>query len=226
MKKKNIITIDGPSGVGKSTISKMVATVTGFTYLDTGAMYRGVGFFLEQRGVNYSDVKTVARDLKLLDLRLVAAVDAQDDVGVVINGQDVSKCIRTPDMSMIASRVSALLPVREKLTELQREYGVRGDIVAEGRDTGTVVFPDAAYKFFLDAEPEERARRRVEQLQSKGNRADYAEILAMTLVRDRNDSEREIAPLKKATDALLIDTTEMSIEEVVREVLLHCRAIK
>jgi cytidylate kinase len=219
MSEKKIITVDGPAGVGKSTISKMVAAATGFTYLDTGAMYRGVGFYLKQSHIDINDEKDLVKQLAMLDLQLVAAEDDKADVGVVINGKDVSTLIRSPEMSMVASRVSAVSAVRQKLTQLQREYGAQGSIVAEGRDMGTVVFPQAACKFFLDAQPEERARRRVEQLHIQGTKADFDEILAMIVERDKNDSEREIAPLKKADDAFLIDTTRMSIPEVVKLIL-------
>ena len=219
MSEKKIITVDGPAGVGKSTISKMVAAATGFTYLDTGAMYRGVGFYLKQSRIDIDDKKDLVKQLATLDLQLVAAEDDKADVGVIINGKDVSTLIRSPEMSMVASRVSAVSAVRQKLTQLQREYGAQGNIVAEGRDMGTVVFPQAACKFFLDAQPEERARRRVEQLRIQGTKADFDEILAMIVERDKNDSEREIAPLKKADDAFLIDTTRMSIPEVVKLIL-------
>jgi len=131
----------------------------------------------------------------------------------------VSDVIRTPAMAMIASKVSAIPVVREKLTEMQREIGHRGRIVAEGRDVGTVVFPAAKYKFFLDAKPEERARRRVDQLREKGTEVDYNEILAMTIERDKNDREREIAPLTPAKDAYEIDTTHISVDEVVKMIM-------
>lgn len=214
-----IITIDGPSGVGKSTVSRKVAAITGFTYLDTGAMYRGTGWFILDRGVKLDDEEAVASLLDHLELELYPAEDADSDVRVVVNGRDVSDIIRTPEMSMVASRVSALPVVRDVLTRIQRKYGDRGKIVAEGRDTGTVVFPVAGYKFFLDARPEERAKRRVEQLRAKGDAADFQEILAMTLERDKNDSEREIAPLRQASDAVRIDTTTMQIEDVVETIL-------
>lgn len=217
--KQNIITIDGPAGVGKSTVSRMVAAATGFTYLDTGAMYRGVGLFLQEQKVDLSDVTAIEQLLSQLDLQLLPAVDETSDVGVLINNRDVSREIRTPEMAMVASNVSALGVVRDYLTSMQRSYGNRGQIVAEGRDTGTVVFPAAAFKFFLDARPEERARRRYSQLKAKGMEADYDKILSMTLQRDKNDSEREIAPLMQAEDASRIDTTEIRVDEVVSLIL-------
>lgn len=218
-KKQNIITIDGPAGVGKSTVSRMVAAATGFTYLDTGAMYRGVGLFLQEEKTDLNDTSAIEKLLQQLDLQLLPAMGKSTDVGVLINKRDVSDEIRTPAMAMIASKVSALPVVRDYLTSMQRSYGERGKIVAEGRDIGTVVFPSAAFKFFLDAKPEERAKRRYSQLRAKGIDADLEEILAMTLTRDKNDSEREIAPLIQAEDATRIDTTEISVDEVVSLIL-------
>ncbi len=218
--KQKIVTIDGPAGVGKSTVSRKIAAATGYTYLDTGAMYRGVGLYLEQEGVDLDNTEAVVKKLECLDLKLRPANDENSDVGVHVSGIDVSDIIRTPEMAMVASRVSAVPVVREILTKMQRRYGDQGRIVAEGRDTGTVVFPNAAFKFYLDGQPEERARRRFDQLRAKGNEADYNQILAMTVLRDKNDSERKIAPLKQAHDAMRIDTTEISVQEVVDKILL------
>ena len=217
--KQNIITIDGPAGVGKSTVSRKVAGATGYTYLDTGAMYRAVGLCLKRLCVVLDEPETVSRNLDKLRMKLLPPVDALSDVGVLLGDEDVSDIIRTPAMAMIASRVSALPVVREKLTQMQRVLGEMGGVVAEGRDTGTVVFPTAKHKFFLDADPEERARRRVEQLQERGVEIDQKEILVMTLERDKNDRERAIAPLKQADDAIKIDTTDISIDEVVEKIL-------
>jgi cytidylate kinase len=216
---QNIVTIDGPAGVGKSSVSRKVAAATGFTYLDTGAMYRGVGWYLRQLGVDLTDSAAIVDKLADMELQLLPAADETSDVGVVINGTDVTEAIRTPEMAMVASQVSALPEVRELLTTIQRSYGEKGGVVAEGRDTGTVVFPGAAYKFYLDAEPEERARRRHAQLLARGVAADFNQILTMTLERDKNDSERAIAPLKKADDAHRIDTTEITVQQVVDGIL-------
>jgi len=217
--KKRIITIDGPSGVGKSTISRLVAAALDFTYLDTGAMYRGVAYYLTRLGIDCSDESAIADALVGLELKLRPAENAKSDVGVFICGEDVSDALRTPQMSMAASAVSKFSAVRKKLTAMQQEIGRQERIVAEGRDTGTVVFPTAGYKFFLDATPEERAHRRVQQLRENGQDADEQEILALTIERDKNDRERAIAPLKQADDAVLIDTTHLSIEEVCSKVL-------
>ncbi len=218
-KMQNIVTIDGPSGVGKSSVSRKIASATGFIYLDTGAMYRGVGWYFLQKKVPLDDAKVIAEKLADLELKLLPAIDEESDVGVLANGENISEAIRTPEMAMIASKVSAVPVVREILTQIQRSYGDMGDIVAEGRDTGTVVFPKAAFKFFLDAEPEERAKRRVMQLQARGVDADFKQILAMTLERDKNDSERAIAPLVQAQDAVRIDTTEITAQQVVEKIL-------
>lgn len=215
----DIVTIDGPSGVGKSTVSRKVAAATGFTYLDTGAMYRAAGWFIFEHGIGLDDEEAITTLLERLELELYPAEDENSDVRVVVNGKDVSDAIRTPEMAMVASKVSALPVVREVLTGIQRTYGDRGRIVAEGRDTGTVVFPSAHYKFFLDARPEERARRRVEQLRAKGAHAEFQAILAMTVERDKNDSERQIAPLKQASDAVRIETTDLDVNDVVEVIL-------
>jgi cytidylate kinase len=207
-----IVTIDGPSGAGKSTISQLLAARLGFTYLDTGAMYRAVGLKIVQSRIPEDAEEGLARLLAGIDLRLVAAGGATK---VLLDHEDVSAAIRTPEMSMVASRVSAIPVVRAKLTSLQREIGQRGEVVAEGRDMGTVVFPDAAWKFFLDAAPEERARRRVLQLRENGRPVDPAETLAQIIARDRADSSRALAPLQPAADGVIIDSSQMSIAEVV-----------
>lgn len=216
---RNIITIDGPSGVGKSTISRKVAAAVGYTYLDTGAMYRAVGLYLSRLQVALDDAGKVADALETVALGLTPATQEDGDVRVFLNGEDVSEVIRTPEMAMVASRVSANPTVRAYLTGIQQKYGAAGRIVAEGRDTGTVVFPDAAFKFFLDARPEERARRRFEQLKSRGCDAEFSQVLAMTLERDDKDRNREVAPLRQADDAVAVDTTEIGIEEVVGQIL-------
>ena len=214
-----IVTIDGPSGVGKSTVSRKIANALGFTYLDTGAMYRGVALYLQRLGISLDNESGVEKALERLEMKLLPAADEESEVGVLVGEEDVSGLIRTPEMSMAASAVSALSPVRKKLTRMQQEIGDRGRVVAEGRDTGTVVFPRAAFKFYLDADPRERARRRVAQLREKGEIVDLEEILALTLERDRNDSERRLAPLKKAEDAVVVDTTRLAIGDVVAAIL-------
>ena len=217
--KRYIVTIDGPSGVGKSSVSRIVAAELGYTYLDTGAMYRGVGQYFHSRDISIEDEKLIAPRLADVHLELLPAGSVDDDVGVLLNGKDVSEQIRTPEMSMVASKISALSSVRDFLTTMQRNIAKKGKIVAEGRDMGTVVFPDARYKFFLEASPQERCRRRVKQLQQKGLEADAEEILQMIVKRDRDDSERALAPLKKADDAHALDTTSLSLEQVSEAIL-------
>ena len=215
--KKNIITIDGPSGAGKSTISKLLAGRRHYTYLDTGAMYRVVGLQVERSGL---DIEAGGASKKLeqllagLDLALAPGEEGRE-TRAFLGGEDVSAEIRTPEMGMVASRVSAEPEVRKKLTEMQRTIGNNGEIVAEGRDMGTIVFPDARHKFFLDATPEERALRRQKQLAESGQKIEYQELLAQIKKRDRDDSSRSLAPLKPAEDAVVIDSSEMSIDEVV-----------
>lgn len=216
---KLIVTIDGPSGVGKSTISRKVADKLDFTYLDTGAMYRALALHMLNHDVDISDIIAVEAELDSISIDLLPAAGEEDDVGVRLNGEDVSGLIRSPEISMLASEVSAITAVRAKLTKLQQEIGSRGSIVAEGRDTGTVVFPDAVCKFYLDATPLARVRRRALQLRARGEHVDEQELLEMTITRDKNDSERAIAPLKKAEDAVVIDTTEISAEQVVARIL-------
>lgn len=211
-----IVTIDGTSGGGKSTVSRMLAAELGYTYLDTGAMYRAVGLQAKEQGVDLADDEQVAALLADLDLRLEPG---DGDTRVLLAGNDVSEAIRTAEMGMVASAVSALALVRQKLTELQQEMGAQGRLVAEGRDMGTVVFPRARHKFFLDASAEVRARRRLDQLHEKGLAADYDEILAQIRKRDHDDASRALAPLKQADDAVYVDSSEMNAREVLTFIL-------
>ncbi len=213
-----IITIDGPAGVGKSTISRKVAARYGFTYLDTGAMYRAVAFYLVKNHIDMDSIMAIESVLDHISITLLPAADEESDVGVLLNGENISAQIRTPDISMTASTVSALPAVRNKLTALQRQIGMQGSVVAEGRDTGTVVFPEASNKFYLDATPEARAGRRALQLRERGDSVDEKKLLEMTIARDKQDSERKIAPLKKADDAVLIDTTDLTADQVFKAI--------
>lgn len=214
-----IVTIDGPSGGGKSTVSRALAAKLHFTYLDTGAMYRAVAYQCLEQGVDPADSTPLELLLATLRIELLPPAAGEDDVRVLVDGREVGDRLRTPEMGMLASRVSALEPVRTTLTRLQREIGAAGRIVAEGRDTGTVVFPGAAWKFFLDASPEVRARRRADQLRRKGEQVDEGQLLAQIIQRDKDDRERTIAPLVAAADALIIDSTGLPVEQVVR--LMH-----
>ncbi len=217
--RKKIVTIDGPSGVGKSTISRRVAARLSFTYLDTGAMYRAVGLKLKESGVDFADDVVVRDCLENLSLELLPVSEASDNVGVLLDGRNVSDIIRSPEMAMVASSASASPVVREKLTLMQQGMGRKGNIVAEGRDTGTVVFPGAAWKFYLDAEPVIRMQRRAEQLRNCGKNVDEEKLLEMIIKRDHNDKNRSIAPLCKAVDAHIIDTGMLSVDEVAETLL-------
>lgn len=217
--RRQIVTIDGPSGVGKSTLSRMVAAALGFTYLDTGAMYRAVALFFQQRRVDPGDERRVLSALSELRIQLLPADQEDGDVGVLVNDMDESKLIRTPEMGMLASRVSAIPVVRARLTAMQQAMGRSGRMVAEGRDTGTVVFPDAAWKFYLEADPQERARRRAAQLHAAGQLVNVEELLEQIVKRDRDDQSRGVAPLRKAEDAMLIDTSHLTIQEVAEKIL-------
>ena len=213
---KRIVTIDGPSGGGKSTVSRMLAAQLHFTYLDTGAMYRAVAYQCREKGIDLGESGQLEALLAAIRIELLPPEAGEDDVRVLVDGRNVGRNLRTPEMGMLASKVSALPLVRASLTRLQQQIGASGRIVAEGRDTGTVVFPDAAWKFFLDASPQVRAHRRAEQLRSKGEMVDEQQLLAQIIQRDKDDRERTIAPLKAAPDALVIDSTGLPVEEVVR----------
>jgi len=208
-----IITIDGPSGSGKSTISRLLAQRLNSTYLDTGAMYRAVGLAAQRQSIDLENDTAVRQLMATIELQLLpGALDSQ----VIMNGEDVSAAIRTAEMGMMASKVSALGPVRQRLTAMQQTMAAKQSVVVEGRDMGTVVFPQAAHKFYLSATADERARRRTEQLKEKGTMANYKEILAQITQRDHDDSVRALAPLKPAPDAVLIDSSTMTIDEVVQ----------
>ena len=214
-----IVTIDGPSGGGKSTVSRTLAAQLHFTYLDTGAMYRAVAYQCREKGVDLANSEQLAALLQTIQIELLPPAAGEDDVRVLVDGKEVGALLRTQEMGLLASQVSALPLVRKTLTRLQQKIGESGQIVAEGRDTGTVVFPQAAWKFFLDASPEIRAHRRAEQLRGKGEAVDEQQLLAQIVKRDKDDRERTIAPLKAAPDALTIDSTGLPVEEVVR--LMH-----
>ena len=210
-----VVTIDGPSGGGKSTVSRGLAAKLGFTYLDTGAMYRAVGFACKEKDIDLNNSEALSSLLKGLSLDLRPALNQERDVQVFLDGRDISEYIRTPEMGMQASRVSALPEVRRYLTRLQQRIGAGGGVVAEGRDTGTVVFPNALWKFYLDASPEIRAGRRVAQLRDRGEDVDEQDLLRQIIQRDRDDSQRAIAPLKQAEDAVFIDSSSLSAQEVI-----------
>jgi cytidylate kinase len=210
------IAIDGPAGAGKSTVAKRVAKQLGMLYVDTGAMYRAVTLAALMRNCSLDDERTLRQMLDSIDLKL----EIQDgEQRVYVNGQDVTEAIRSLEVTQHVSTVAAYPLVREKLMEMQRDMGRSQNVVMDGRDIGTSVFPDAELKVFLTASIEERARRRFEELSLKGVKANYEELLHDIAERDRKDSEREIAPLRKADDAVLVDTTGLDIDEVVARIV-------
>lgn len=206
------IAIDGPSGAGKSTIAKAVAKKMGIDYIDTGAMYRAVGLKVKSSGIDYKDEAAMDRMLADTDIDFVNG-------DIILDGKIVNKEIRANDMSMMASNVSALPAVRAKLVELQRKMGQTKSIIMDGRDIGTNVLTDAEYKIFMTASAEERADRRYKELIEKGQDVTYDQILEDIKQRDHNDMTRALNPLKKADDALELDTTGMNIEEVTDFIL-------
>ena len=211
--------IDGPAGAGKSTVARKLADELGFTLVDTGALYRAVALAAQREGVPWDDevkVVAVARRVEASrSLRLVP--DAEKGVRVMLDGQDVSDAIRSADMGMGASRVSAIGGVRAALLDLQRQAGESGGVVLEGRDIGTVVFPDAEVKFFLTASPEIRAQRRYDELLLRGQKVDYAATLAEVKLRDEKDTNRPIAPLRRADDAIFVDSSDRPVDQIVAE---------
>lgn len=211
-----IVAIDGPSGAGKSTLAKRVAKELRFTYLDTGAIYRALALKILSRRVDLNDTAALSAIVQNSDIDLRGR-DGQ--LQVILDGEDVSALIRTPEVSQMASKASAIPMVRHRLLDLQRELGSRGDVVAEGRDIGTVVFPDAQVKIYLDASIEERARRRCHELSAAGREVSLAETIGEMKERDKRDSERDIAPLRKAADAFAIDSSGLTADGVAEKVL-------
>jgi CMP/dCMP kinase len=207
-----VVAIDGPAGAGKSTTARLLAERLGYDLLDTGAIYRVMALLSRRAGVSWHDGPALAAFADGLDLRFKLEGTLNR---VLVADEDVTKEIRTPEMSDGASRVSALPEVRAALLELQRRLGAQGGVVVEGRDIGTVVFPDAGAKFFLTASADERARRRVAELQAAGRPADLATTLAEMQQRDERDSTRAAAPLKQADDAIAIDSSTLTVDEVV-----------
>jgi len=215
-----LITIDGPAGAGKSTIAKRLAASLGYLYLDTGAMYRSVALAAKRKGISFQDEEALARLAQEMDLRLEPSGDG---VRVLLEGEDVSEAIRTPEIDRLSSLVAQVPGVRAALSARQKELGQEGGVVAEGRDMGSFVFPEADLKFFLTATPEVRAKRRLAQLESKGLKADYEKILADIIERDKRDRERKIAPLVVPEGAIVIDTSDKTPQEVLELLLNHVK---
>ena len=217
------VALAGPSGAGKSTIAKTVAAKLGFVYVDTGALYRSIAYYAITRGADVNDGAQVAAVLDGLAVRLTYIEGAQ---AVLVNGVNVSDKIRTPEISMAASAVSKYPEVRAILLDTQRSIAAENDIIMDGRDIGTVVLPNAQVKVFLTASAEERANRRYKELSEKGDPSTYEEVLADINQRDYNDTHREIAPLKQAEDATLVDSTSMTIEQAADEIVRLVNAVR
>ena len=215
-----IIAIDGPSAAGKSTLAKRLARDLGFTYLDTGAMYRALALKVLREGIDISDEDGLDQLIGRTEIDLR---ETGGKLQVLLDGEDVSDVIRTPEVSQMASKASALKVVRQWMLVLQRALGQRGNIVAEGRDIGTVVFPDAEMKIYLDASVQERARRRVEELRKAGRQVSLDETLREMAERDKRDSERDLAPLRKADDAVAIDSSSLDAEALAQRVMHEIR---
>jgi len=218
-----IIAIDGPAGSGKSTVAKIIADKLGYTYIDTGAMYRAVALKSIEAGIPLDEPDKIVELANRMDIQFRQVDDTRR---IFADGQDVTEAIRTPDATRLSSPVSAIPGVRHRLVQIQRDMGKAGGIVMEGRDIGTYVFPNAQVKIFLTASAEERARRRCKDLERAGVKCDQEQVAKEIKERDERDSTRAMAPLKQAEDAVLINTDGMSIEEVVEEIIgIHNRKV-
>jgi cytidylate kinase len=215
------VAIDGPVGAGKSTIARLVARELGYTYVDSGAMYRALAWAALDKGIQTDDRAQVVELLRGSTIELSPRPDGVNEV--FVNGRDVSSEIRTPEISRLSSKLSAMTPVRRRMVAIQQQMARAGGVVMEGRDIQTVVLPEAEVKIFLSASAEERARRRWRELRDRGVKAELGEVLAEVQARDRRDSTREDSPLKPAPDAVRVDTTGLTIEEVVARVLAVVR---
>ncbi len=223
-----IVAIDGPAGAGKSTAARLLAYRLGFLLIDTGALYRVLALKALEQDIPLGQGKALAELASQLEIQFGKLEIRQEGqiprLPVYCNGADVTDAIRVPELGMAASNVSKLPEVRDALLALQRKYGKTGGIVMEGRDIGTVIFPDAEVKFFLTASVESRARRRWDELSLAGSEITLEQVIRETQMRDDQDSNRPIAPLKKAADARLIDSTSRSLEDVVQEMATHVRS--
>ena len=214
------VAIDGPAGAGKSTIAKLVAKEKGYIYVDTGAMYRGLAIHFIKRGLKAEDIKGIVEACKDAEVSIVYENDVQQ---IYLNGENVTAMLRTEEVGNMASKTSAIPAVREKLLELQRTLAREKDVIMDGRDIGTNILPNADVKIYLTASVETRATRRYKELLEKGEICVYEEIAQDIKERDERDMNREIAPLKQAEDAILVDSSEMTIEEVVKTICSYCK---
>ncbi len=211
------VAIDGPAGAGKSTVARAAAKTLGFVYADTGAIYRTVGYHMDFLGIGPRDTDGVTR--LLADANIAIEYDAEGAQHMILNGRDVTGEIRTPEMSRIASEISAQKAVRDYLLEMQRDLARSHSVVMDGRDIGTVVLPNADVKIFLTASAEVRARRRYEELAAKGEKVSYEQVLEEHRRRDEQDANRKIAPLRQAKDAVRLDTSNDTVEQAVAAVV-------
>lgn len=214
------VAIDGPAGAGKSTIAKLVAKEKGYIYVDTGAMYRGLAIHFIKKGLKAEDIKGIVEACKDAEVSIVYENDVQQ---IYLNGENVTVMLRTEEVGNMASKTSAIPAVREKLLELQRTLAREKNVIMDGRDIGTNILPNADVKIYLTASVETRATRRYKELLEKGENCVYEEIAQDIKERDERDMNREIAPLKQAEDAILVDSSEMTIDEVVKTICSYCK---
>ena len=220
-RKRLTIAIDGPSGAGKSTVARFLAKRLGYVYIDTGAMYRSVALRVKEKGISPEDELALNQLASSLHITFITE---GEQTRVCCDGEDITSAIRSPEISRLASYISKQKGVREALVQMQREMGKESGVILEGRDIGTVVFPDADVKFYLDAKSDERVRRRYHEMVEKGVKVDFKETQEELIQRDHNDMHRIHSPLKKANDALFIDSTHRSVEEVVEEMVHMVKA--
>ena len=215
-----IVTLDGPSGSGKGTVGRLLAQVLNFNYLDSGLLYRGVAILVIEKDIALSDVSNIEEIARNMNLEF-----SSENNKIFLDGIDVSNSIRTEEISIVSSKVAQLKSVRAILYEIQRGYLKGNGLIADGRDMGTVIFPDADLKIFITASPEARAYRRHKELLGRGESVSLRDLERSIASRDRSDSERKISPLVPAVDAIIIDTSNMTVEEVKDEIVKHYRAI-
>ncbi|MAQ72198.1 MAG: cytidylate kinase [Candidatus Marinimicrobia bacterium] len=214
-----VITIDGPAGVGKTTTAKRLANKLGYQYLDTGAMYRAVTYFFRQNSVDISSESQVKKMLDILNLELDCT--SNDDMKLLLDNKNISSLIRSKEITNAVSKVSALQAVRERMVKIQKNTAKNGNFIVEGRDIGTVVFPDAKYKFFLVADYDTRAKRRLKDFKRVNEELNVNKIKQDLTDRDQYDSSRKLSPLKQANDAIVIDTSNCTIDDQVNQIYKH-----
>lgn len=222
MKQNLVIAIDGPAGAGKSTVAQLVAAKLGYVYLDTGAMYRAVTYFVLQQGIDPNNHQAVTDAAKQANIELKSNAGVSAKPKIFLNGEEITEKIRTREISNLVSPLSAISSVRDVLVEQQRKLARNGNVVLDGRDIGTVVLPNADVKIFLTASAEERANRRIKDLEKQGEKADLKELQAEIEARDKRDSTRDVAPLKVADDSVVVNTDKLNIEQVVERILEIC----